>query len=1529
MPPSDEDSDDAPEPSPAPTNSQTPPFNSSRATVETSRFHDARTCDGDDDVESIQRDSHDHNMAVVRYRLPTKDRVIDDITRSLIGVARTVIDDAKSVCSNSTARHEEPPLVDSTRIRDWRHETGFPQNMASHPKLEKSSEKFLRPSDWSKPSRGFDPPTDGCHSSPHSDDSHSDSEASDDELEMSNRLIRLGGQRLRENRLEEAAECFERALAKARVSKRLRKAPLAARKASLLLAQVHIKKQDFASAKPLLKSLIDTLPGDNEDSTVVLDASHNLAIVCMNLNELADAKRHCGAARKARRTLYGATHPSYLESTRLLASIYHAQGLLRDAEALLLDMPEEVQSGVEPSLLVSSQPQKAPIVRQETLRTPIIRTRSPSPGLAVDTRTSGPPSSVVLPVGNGNSGRLRAPVPRPDIRRASSGVRHSAANDLDSIKDRIQQPSESGVFLIDHSPTSSTRNSSMVDGTSTAPSSAELPERWAELSERSAKRNDRSFFSLSRFRKTFSSSNRRLSHGNSSIAGGEEAVVTSPLSMSASASVSSPAGSLFSAKNSTSTAATSLDYVCKHPQRPCRRGSTLKLTARNGCVVELKKWLEEDKSSVQQKDLDEALNQAAGSESCIMAHILVEHGANVNAKDKSEDEKTPLHQATRFHNFEMVKVLVDYGADVNAVDLLGWTPLHWAASGSSIAIARVLLAAGADRTIEDKVKNTPLGLARTPNIKQVLQQLQPSTSSESPHGIQQAVRPTSQISKSSAEPRPVAANSPFPVHEITNVSRKYTTSKPERAAEPPNTDNQPGVIVQDNRKHIDHILEPETYYNELEMLEKKVVEGCLSSTFVYISGLFHDPALKATYTKSKECTYSLATLVNAIIGNFDQLEHFGFCKDEFSVFILRAAGSHRIDHSDPSILGARTNDSITDSITGCQIEAKVVRRSLLRSMASHLASALGARLHSGMVMVSDNHRLHSDGIEQLGLFAGHVLRTFGLTGFAVTTSSTEEDHLLIFTALVLVLALGLSSYAGSHASDMLTHQKGLIDQKCLRIGREAWGTCIDFTQTKLACLSEFVGGPVWTFSSTRLENSCRNISDGTLVITTKILADLWGPVTILYASSDESLIAALRVERGTIIATASEENDSVKCHWFEWGAKLPKLVPFRATSVMVIGMNHTSVLNTSGDFIVTPDCPGRWRHIGCNITLGCYPDHWELDSIGYSIGFSKIFTAGLTATHKKMPGRSRKAVLVETWQGDYPDPNTLRARIGLEVSGCTGSAQRIELWQLFRLNVIKKYVELTHRKHLPALQDVDIPSFTSAFDNGFDRFLEHWGHESFRESAIKIIRSILQILAFTGPTKNDILRAWRVGNEPNGVEIQSDASQSRHEWIRLLADTHLEAALCLVSDRCLGTCSSRSEGYLGATGLWTYIVSHPFRRSHTHSRAFPVSPPLLPSTTAMDEETEEMSSPQSERAQLMQSLGYGAELAIPTYIDKKGKRNTILWLRNISRLSECRPGIRLKLHTRLPFHSSGDAQYRELTEDPYHYEQGILYVCIT
>ncbi|HKZ02095.1 MAG TPA: ankyrin repeat domain-containing protein [Pyrinomonadaceae bacterium] len=88
------------------------------------------------------------------------------------------------------------------------------------------------------------------------------------------------------------------------------------------------------------------------------------------------------------------------------------------------------------------------------------------------------------------------------------------------------------------------------------------------------------------------------------------------------------------------------------------------------------------------------LHSAAAAKDVGIAGILIEHGANVNAK-QPESGFTPLHEAAANGDMEFASLLVNRGAEVNAEMNDGKTPLAFALERNQSAMAAFLQKHGA------------------------------------------------------------------------------------------------------------------------------------------------------------------------------------------------------------------------------------------------------------------------------------------------------------------------------------------------------------------------------------------------------------------------------------------------------------------------------------------------------------------------------------------------------------------------------------------------------------------------------------------------------------------------------------------------------------------------------------------------------------------------------------------------------------------------------------------------------------------
>jgi ankyrin repeat protein len=104
----------------------------------------------------------------------------------------------------------------------------------------------------------------------------------------------------------------------------------------------------------------------------------------------------------------------------------------------------------------------------------------------------------------------------------------------------------------------------------------------------------------------------------------------------------------------------------------------------------------------------EALITAVLERNVEAAQEAITAEADVNVKSRVRDGFTPLHLAAEGGDERMAQLLIDNGANVNAKHKLHGTPLHAAAGGQHIKVVRLLIDKGADRNAKDINGHTPL-----------------------------------------------------------------------------------------------------------------------------------------------------------------------------------------------------------------------------------------------------------------------------------------------------------------------------------------------------------------------------------------------------------------------------------------------------------------------------------------------------------------------------------------------------------------------------------------------------------------------------------------------------------------------------------------------------------------------------------------------------------------------------------------------------------------------------------------------------
>ena len=94
-----------------------------------------------------------------------------------------------------------------------------------------------------------------------------------------------------------------------------------------------------------------------------------------------------------------------------------------------------------------------------------------------------------------------------------------------------------------------------------------------------------------------------------------------------------------------------------------------------------------------------------------VAEMLVAGGARVNQAAKNSMKVMPLHSAVSSRQLEIARLLIEHGADVNARQQGGVTALHGTAAHGQIELAKLLLSHGADVNAKMEDGSTALDLA--------------------------------------------------------------------------------------------------------------------------------------------------------------------------------------------------------------------------------------------------------------------------------------------------------------------------------------------------------------------------------------------------------------------------------------------------------------------------------------------------------------------------------------------------------------------------------------------------------------------------------------------------------------------------------------------------------------------------------------------------------------------------------------------------------------------------------------------------
>jgi hypothetical protein len=394
----------------------------------------------------------------------------------------------------------------------------------------------------------------------------------------------------------------------------------------------------------------------------------------------------------------------------------------------------------------------------------------------------------------------------------------------------------------------------------------------------------------------------------------------------------------------------------------------------------------------------------------------------------------------------------------------------------------------------------------------------------------------------------------------------------------------------------------------------------------------------------------------------------------------------------------------------------------------------------------------------------------------IPPSSNREalaEFLGYFRLLCSVFKLGLLSYSGSHScpfNETVFGQNGTTTFQ--------HGESYVLRQKRLRCLDKFIDGPVWVFEKGNVPD------DGyCLSLTIQEFARLWGPVWAVPCASDPDKISLIYTEGGVIQGSGWTDRQEVYCHWTPTSLgpiDRTNLMPFLATFPLLLGAPFHTNANCQKNIVHAQN------ELACLFLFpGVSKDCYEFDTFGIQAAGGYFITAGAYLNVRRRPGTKLKSRIVEYCR----DPNVdltpiLKLRVGLEVSVCTGNAQRISLWEALRLTSvfsgstsdvqprISQVATCTHQiGDILCVQECWVHSVgTNPIANMDVRAV--------------ILRALFN-LQFTGlDNDNALLLWWPFTQEPNALQIK-DTSTSKHNWIHMLKDARDSATFAVTSPRCL------------------------------------------------------------------------------------------------------------------------------------------------
>lgn len=398
--------------------------------------------------------------------------------------------------------------------------------------------------------------------------------------------------------------------------------------------------------------------------------------------------------------------------------------------------------------------------------------------------------------------------------------------------------------------------------------------------------------------------------------------------------------------------------------------------------------------------------------------------------------------------------------------------------------------------------------------------------------------------------------------------------------------------------------------------------------------------------------------------------------------------------------------------------------------------------------------------------------------------SLESTSLLDDCALaVQILTVGILSYGQAHTGSL--HPEFLVDPllELHLLGNSLQSEPVAHvivSLLELTCMGDMLQKPVLVFrdSSSQSFGSGNGISYD-IFASPEDIADTWGPARFIAEINSQAVspkLYAVEIGGGII---APVDTNLKKLHWSAGSRPYESFVStFDSTRKILIGgvtINGTCPLDETRSW-QHPATTAYLRHLGTS------QDGWGLQQKQFGLQGGQWAVLAFNATYCKLDGVTLKQQQLMLPSNEI-DLAFLNSICGLQISFCTGVARRVALRELLA-DVMVDFVEsrLWKPPHWEELKTTH-----SIVQNFRDRNLGQWFDRlstEHRNTAIRIIRSMLEVLKDTGIDKNgeELVVAWIRKESPYScLRLRCEKANL---WTRILADSEDCATFACITPLC-------------------------------------------------------------------------------------------------------------------------------------------------